>query len=199
MGGTPMPLKRDTPRGIPQWLGRPAHAFAVSKRAHSPPRQRTAVELLLRGAGDADVGQQLGVDRGTVFRWRTQHAAFRAELERQRELAFQESVDRLRSMVQPALDIIERQMGDASDPRAALRAAAILLRFAAPRRPTTGSSSAGASAAARPTAPSDTWDWIEAYVNAPLPGQPGAPEDLARAFNEAAADDDDDGDDLDDE
>ena len=32
--------------------------------------QRNAIELLLRGFADQEVAAQLGVDRGTVFRWR---------------------------------------------------------------------------------------------------------------------------------
>src|SRR5688572_20557228 len=35
----------------------------------------TAIEMLLRGASDAEVGEHLGVDRGTVYRWRTTNVA----------------------------------------------------------------------------------------------------------------------------
>ena len=57
----------------------------------------------------------------------------------------------------------------------ALRAAAILLRFATPSRfvtPATSGNSAGHAEKNR------EFDDLMAYVDAPLPGEPGAPEDM---------------------
>src|SRR5215213_7147272 len=45
------------------------------------PRQHAAIELLLHGQSDAQVAQQLGIDRVTVFRWR-KGPRFARELER---------------------------------------------------------------------------------------------------------------------
>lgn len=96
------------------------------------PRQHSAIELVLRGMSDVEVGAQLGIDRTTVYRWRMS-PLFRRELDRQRKMLFEHSAARLSAMVQPALEILNRQLtGD--DPRTALRAAAILLRVATPSR-----------------------------------------------------------------
>jgi hypothetical protein len=134
-------------------------------------RQHSAVELLLRGLSDAQIAAQLGVDRGTVYRWRTS-SLFQKELERQRKFLYEQSATRLQSMIQPALDILNRQLtGD--DPKTALRAAAILLRVATPARL---ARFADPDTAPAPRSPAnDTWAKIKAYLDAPLPGQPGAP------------------------
>ena len=150
----------------------------VNTDKHLSERQKTAIELLLQGGTDAQVAQQIGVDRVTVFRWR-KNPAFAREMERQRARLWEQSAGRLHSMVDPALDILQKQLaGD--DPKTALRAAAILLRFANPSR------------LARPARASDPEDdyfkSIEAYVNSPLPGLPGAPADLLDDVD----DDDDD-------
>ena len=90
----------------------------------------TAIEMLLRGASDAEVGEVLGVDRGTVYRWRTSNVAFRAEMQRLHGVVWRQQAQRLRAMVGPALDAVQTRL---DDPRTSLRAASILLRFAVPR------------------------------------------------------------------
>jgi DNA-binding CsgD family transcriptional regulator len=148
----------------------PVHRFLRSRNELSE-RQRTAVELLLRGMSDSEVATQLGVDRGTIFRWRG-NVAFQRELERQRRALWERSASEIQSMVGPALEILRKQLtGD--DPKLAMRAAGVLLRFATPSRllPTTK--------AAQPIDEHQRYlDDLFAYVNAPAPGQPGAPEDL---------------------
>src|SRR5262245_56005656 len=59
-----------------------------------------AIELLLRGLSDAEVGAELGVDRGTVYRWR-RSPGFAMELDRQRRARFEQSVARVQSMLDP--------------------------------------------------------------------------------------------------
>src|SRR5688572_128143 len=90
----------------------------------------TAIEMLLRGASDAEVGEHLGVDRGTVYRWRTTNVAFRTQMQALHHVVWQQQARRLRAMVGPALDAVQRRL---DDPRTSLRAASILLRFAVPR------------------------------------------------------------------
>ena len=93
-------------------------------------RHLTAIEMLLRGGSDAQVAEHLGVDRGTVYRWRTSNVAFRAQMQRLHRVVWQQQARRLRAMVGPALDAVQRRL---DDPRTSLRAASILLRFAVPR------------------------------------------------------------------
>jgi len=132
-------------------------------------QQRTAVELLLQGLSDAQVAAQLGTDRTTIFRWRKSED-FAAELDFHRRKLLEQSTARLQTLLDPALDILQKQLkGD--DPKTALRAAAILVRMATPSR------------IARPPAPKHqrprTADEarrqfnraLEEYIEAPMPGQ----------------------------
>src|SRR5687768_14890865 len=104
-GGEPMP--KDIPNDSAQRgaTGRnnifsstdPVHRFLRSRNDLSE-RQRTAVELLLRGLSDNEVAGQIGVDRGTIFRWRG-NVAFQRELERQRRAMWERSASEIQSMV----------------------------------------------------------------------------------------------------
>ena len=124
-------------------------------------QQQTALELLLRGLTDAQVAAQLGVDRGTVFRWRKSDL-FAQQLDHHRRTLMEQSTARLQTLLDPALDILEKQLaGD--DPKTQLRAAAILVRLATPARLRPIRSRPKKSAA-------DSFEKrLNAYVNAPLP------------------------------
>jgi hypothetical protein len=136
-------------------------------------KQKNAVALLLQGLSDEQVAARVGVDRTTIFRWR-KSIPFARELDRQRKILWQQSAARLQSMVEPALDILRGQL-TSDDPKLRLRAAAILLRFATPSR--LAPSSAGAEKTAKAESERHFQDIID-YIEAPLPGQPGAPEDM---------------------
>jgi hypothetical protein len=140
-------------------------------------RQHTAALLLLRGKSDSEVARLIGVDRMTIARWR-RTPSFQKLLRAQRAAVWNKSLARLHSLVDPALKILEKQLGS-DDAKIAMRAAAILLRLAGPARlpreaseDPAGEAPTGAEARQRDQA---VWDEIEAYINAPMPGQPGAP------------------------
>lgn len=141
-------------------------------------RQHTAIELLLRGMGDQEVANQLGVDRGTVLRWRSKSIAFQRELDRQRRRLWEQSAGEIQSMVGPALSILRKQLAS-DDERIAIRAAAVLLRFATPSRLAPAALSSSPSPDAPAKREPDEVDDLIAYCDAPAPGQPGAPEDTA--------------------
>jgi hypothetical protein len=147
-------------------------------------RQRNAVELLLRGMSDQEVSAQLGVDRGTIFRWRSKSVAFQRELDRQRRALWERSAGRIQAMVDPALEILQKQLAS-GDEKVALRAAAVLLRFATPSR-LAGLGNAGTP----PDASKQLGDDLIAYVEAPMPGEPGAPEDMVDELDEDEEEDD---------
>ena len=158
----------------------------LSARNDLSERQKSAIDLLLRGLSDQDVASQLGVDRGTIFRWR-KSIAFARELDRQRKILWQQSAAQLQSMVQPALDILRAQLNDA-DPKSRLRAAALLLRFATPSRLAPATASAAAAEKAAKKEDQQHFQDVIDFIEAPVPGQPGAPEAMT------ALDDDEDND-----
>jgi hypothetical protein len=135
-------------------------------------RQRAAVELVLRGQSDIQVGAELGVDRGTVLRWR-KCLAFARELDRQRSLRIERATDQLHALLTTAFDILQKEAAS-DDSRARMRAVAAILRFATPTRLAMPSAAEEVEAQERRHG-----DDLIAYVDAPLPGQPGAPETMA--------------------
>jgi Helix-turn-helix of insertion element transposase len=176
------------------------------------PRQRKAIELLLRGLSDAQTAAEVGVDRGTVYRWRTDDAEFIEVLETQRRILWQQSAQRLQTMYQPALDILEKQL-TGPDPRLALRAAALLLRVASPARldrvVRDTSPPAPPPLRSTPRSPRRSADdnafaaFLDAYINAPLPGDAGRECDananaLPQFGDEDLNDDEDEEDDVND-
>jgi transposase-like protein len=154
--------------------GFPSIARILLSRRQLSQTQQNAIPLLLQGLSDAQVAQQLNVDRTTLFRWR-QDKNFATELEKQRQVLCRQSITRLQSMLEPALDILQKQItGD--DPRTALRAASILLRVATPTR---------LARLANPDAPphghpnpGDAFEReLTAYLNAPIPDDPAIDHD----------------------
>jgi HEAT repeat protein len=173
---------------------KPIDRFLRSRNELSE-RQQNAVELLLHGMGDNEVATQVGVDRTTIFRWR-KSIAFQRELDRQRRRLWEQSAGEIQSMVQPALSILRKQLASA-DEKVAIRAAAVLLRFATPSRLAPAAMSASSASPPRAAARDDRQhvDDLIAYIEAPLPGQPGAPEDLTDEDVDDLADGDEEDDD----
>lgn len=143
------------------------------------------------------------MDRSTIFRWR-QEIAFARELDRQRRLRSERAANQLQSMVPSALKILQQQL-DSSDGRERMRAISILLRFATPGRLGTvaapgagavaGAGGGGSGGAAKPQPPDAAvkaaqaeskrhTDDLIAFIEAPLPGEPGAPEDMTDGSEE---------------
>ena len=175
----------------------------LSSRNDLSERQKTAIECLLRGLSDQETAAQLGVDRGTVFRWR-QNIAFARELDRQRKLRSEQAANQLQSMLPSALKILQQQL-DSTDPRDRMRAVSVLLRFATPSRlggtaatavvtaagaGTTRPAPHSAEAQARAAEKEHVDDLID-FIEAPLPGEPGAPETMGDELDDEDEDEED--------
>ena len=93
-------------------------------------RQLKAMEMLLQGQSDAQVAKAIGVNRVTVYRWRRSHS-FATIIENYRQAILKQSINRLQLMLEPAIDQLQRQI-HSDDPKACLRATALLLRVASP-------------------------------------------------------------------
>jgi hypothetical protein len=91
------------------------------------PKQNAAIELLLLGRNMRDIAEAIGIDRRTLFRWR-QDELFREELDQRRCELWSVAADRLKALVHPSLDVLEKELSDRFD-RTRHRAAATILRL----------------------------------------------------------------------
>ena len=92
-------------------------------------RQLAAIELIASGATDTAVAEALHVNRRSVYRWRVEDPEFRAHLSKRRAELYANSVDRLRAMLNQALNTLEQQISDPYT-TTSLRAARTLLVMA---------------------------------------------------------------------
>ncbi len=89
--------------------------------------QMNTIEHLLQGQSDRAVAEAVGVARQTVWEWRNHDPLFIAELNRQRVELWYEARERLKSLANRALDVVETHLGS-GDPKAALAAAKYVLQ-----------------------------------------------------------------------
>jgi len=89
--------------------------------------QQNAIDLLVQGKTDAEVGDAVGVARQTVCNWRNKNAQFIAELNTRRKDIWQSQEDKLRALVAEAVDVLADDLR-CSDAKARSEAAKFLLR-----------------------------------------------------------------------
>lgn len=76
--------------------------------------QQRAVLLVMTGATDAVVAEQVGVSRSTINKWRHTSPAFRLALENARKQEFERMRDRLRGLAEKAVAVIEGHLAENS-------------------------------------------------------------------------------------
>jgi len=89
--------------------------------------QQNAIEHILQGKSDRAVSEAVGVARQTIWEWRNRDPLFIAELNRQRSEMWKEARERLKSLANRALDVVESQL-DSGDPKSSLAAAKYILQ-----------------------------------------------------------------------
>jgi hypothetical protein len=89
--------------------------------------QANAIEHLLQGQSDRATADAVGVAKQTIWEWRNHDPLFIAELNRQRVELWAEARERLKSMANRALDVVEVQL-DSGDPKVSLAAAKYILQ-----------------------------------------------------------------------
>lgn len=89
--------------------------------------QQNAIDLLLQGKSDRSTAEAVGVSRQTVWEWRNHDPLFIAELNKQRYELWSEARERMKSLANRALDVVELQLGS-GDSKAALAAARYVLQ-----------------------------------------------------------------------
>lgn len=72
--------------------------------------QENAIDLLIQGYGDREVAEKVGVARQTVNEWRNHDGIFRVELNRRRQAVWGSQLERLRSLVEKAVDVLENDL-----------------------------------------------------------------------------------------
>jgi hypothetical protein len=92
-----------------------------------------ALALILAGKPDTEVAKEVGVHRRTIYRWRHEDEQFLGELNRRRRELWNGLGDRLRSLLDPAVDVLARQLSDPYE-RTRFRAATTLLKLADVRK-----------------------------------------------------------------
>jgi hypothetical protein len=104
---------------------------ATQQDTQLSPAQSRALELYAQGSTDAEVATELGVERSTAWRWRTQDATFRRALRRTHAEATKAAAGRLEGLVEKALDVLASTLTDQEAPLALrLRAAEAVLERA---------------------------------------------------------------------
>jgi hypothetical protein len=89
--------------------------------------QENAIEHLLQGKSDAAVAEAVSVARQTVWEWLNRNPLFIAELNRRRFELWDEAQERMKSLANRALDVLELQLSS-GDPKAALAAVKYILQ-----------------------------------------------------------------------
>jgi hypothetical protein len=82
--------------------GKTRHALSIE--------QLNAVDLLVTGKSDREVAEAVGVSRQTVCGWRLYDPYFQAELNKRRKEVWGASLDKLRSLLPKALEVVEREL-----------------------------------------------------------------------------------------
>src|SRR5688572_10217778 len=115
-------LPARAPRAVPG-------AVPATVPAALDPRQRDAIELILLGRSDRAVAAAVKVHRVTVTKWRLYDPAFQAALNRRRQERWDNSEERVRSLLRRAVKVFERQLRS-DDPDVCYRAAKALVQMA---------------------------------------------------------------------
>jgi hypothetical protein len=66
--------------------------------------QQNAIDLLILGKSDKEVAEAVGINRTTIWEWRTAHPIFMATLERRRAEVWRQPQERLRSLLSKAVE-----------------------------------------------------------------------------------------------
>ena len=82
------------------------------------PQQERAIEALTAGASITDAATTVGVARQTVSGWLNHHHGFKAALNARRDELRQSTVDRLRTLLLKAVDVLEQAVAQNSIPAA---------------------------------------------------------------------------------
>ena len=73
-------------------------------------KQKNAIDLIIAGKNDSEVADSVGVTRQTINEWRNHNSVFVAKLNSRRQALWGNQVDRLRSLIENAIDILVEEI-----------------------------------------------------------------------------------------
>ncbi|HEY1921775.1 MAG TPA: helix-turn-helix domain-containing protein [Tepidisphaeraceae bacterium] len=97
--------------------------------------QFRAIELAIQGHRDTQIAQMLGLDRKTIWNWKTHDENYRDALTRARTHLHSTTVDRCQNIAQQATLVLADFLSEDNVPNIRLRAAQILLSTASRIKP----------------------------------------------------------------
>jgi transposase-like protein len=109
------------------WPPTVARGAGLNQSAAESITLRARIKWPATGASVTEIAEKLGVCRQTVSEWRNHHPTFQATLKERRKELWSASTDRLRSLLPPALDLLEREIQQGN-----VKAALALIRSAVP-------------------------------------------------------------------
>ncbi len=92
-------------------------------------KQFQAAALVASGNTDEAIAEELGIDRSTVWRWRTRSPSFQAEVNRHRESLNASISDKLRETMLAAVGTMAELLATSADQTIRLKAATVLLQL----------------------------------------------------------------------
>lgn len=90
-------------------------------------KQEQAIELLVEGKTVTEVAEEVGVTRQTVSEWKNHDPVFVAEFNRRRSEMWEGGRERLRSLLDRAVEVLEKDL-DGPDPKLRQIAAVHILK-----------------------------------------------------------------------
>jgi len=77
-----------------------------------PPKHEQAISLIVAGKSITEAAAEVGLTRSTLSRLINQNPVVKAELEHQRAVATRQTADKMRGMLNKAVDVIESSLSD---------------------------------------------------------------------------------------
>jgi transposase len=78
-------------------------------------RRENAIDLLSLGKSHVEVAEAIGVKACTITGWVNHNESFAAELKRRREEIWEDSIEKLRALTRPAIEVLEEQLNSENE------------------------------------------------------------------------------------
>ncbi len=91
-------------------------------------KQERAISLMILGKNDTEIGEEVGVSRESVWRWRNENADFMEAARMRREELISRHTEELQALLGEALEVVRESL-KSGDARTKLRVALQLLKM----------------------------------------------------------------------